>query len=298
MFCTSHLGSTREHFIGTYHCAHLGCPGTIEAHHKYLLEDTAFNCSPCLRKDRVNVDPDIVPVEYYPPVEDIEIEYVGLAGYRQVEKREKKSQEQEKAKSPVQEQEKEMKEESIDLADWRSDQDFSDVDSVTSHWRLDPSAGADDDPEKALKSPSPLKGSATPFSPQDTPEKVTPNTHKHRELVNEQLAKLPYYRPPPPPPMHHQEPAFGITRPPTHAFPVGGAPVPLWPYRPQDLQPLQHGPQPPVHGPQLPPHGPQMPPHGPHPQHQQSMINDIPRRDYLLWHPVSRPPSSTLSSKG
>jgi hypothetical protein len=228
-------------------------------------------------KDRMKVDPDIVPVEHYPPVEDIEIEYVGLAGYRKVVKREKKSQEEENANSPAQEPEALENEESIDIADWRSAQDFSDVDSMTSHWRLDEQPSTTKNlPAESLKSPSPLKGSATPFSPQDTPEKVTPNTHKHRELVNEQLAKLPFYTAQPPqphPPLHHQETSFGITRPPMHAFPVGGAPAPVWPYLPHNPQPLQP------------------PPHPIRPFHGQSMINGIPRRDYMLWHPVSRPGS-------
>jgi hypothetical protein len=256
----SHPGSSREHFIGGYHCAHLKCPGTLEAHHKFLLEEDEAECSICLAKDGVKVDPDIVPVKYYPPVEDFEMEYVGPMGYRKVEKRERGSQEQESA---VQEQE--VKEE--DIEDWRSEQDFSDVDSVTSHWRLDVAN------EEVLKSPSPLKSTATPFSPYETPGKLTPNTSKHRELVNEQLAKLPYYRAQPLPRLHpahlshphlQQPPTFGVTRPPAHAFPVGGASPPLWSKHP--LQP---------------------------PPHWQSHINGVPKTDYMGWHPVSDPDSTT-----
>jgi hypothetical protein len=259
----SHPGSSREHFIGGYHCVHLKCPGTLEAHHKFLLEEDEAECSICLAKDGVKVDPDIVPVKYYPPVEDFEIEYVGPMGYRKVEKRERGSQEQESA---VQEQE--VKEE--DIEDWRSEQDFSDVDSVTSHWRLDVAN------EEVLKSPSPLKSTATPFSPHETPGKLTPNTSKHRELVNEQLAKLPYYRAQPLPRLHPahlphphlqqppQPPTFGVTRPPAHAFPVGDASPPLWSKHP--LQP---------------------------PPHWQSHINGIPKTDYMGWHPVSDPDSTT-----
>jgi transcription elongation factor Elf1 len=258
LFCMSHPGSSTEHSIGGYHCAHLKCPGTLEAHHKFFLEEDEAECSICLAKDGVEVDPDIVPVKYYTPVEDFEIEYVGPMGYRKVEKREKRGQEQEEE---VKEKENE---------DWRSVQDFSDVDSVTSHWRLDVAN------EEGLKSPSPLKGTATPFSPNETPEKLTPNTSKHRELVNEQLAKLPYYRAQPlsrihPAHLSHhnpQQPAFGITRPPAHAFPVGGAPVPLWSKHPLN------------------------PPH-----HWQSQINGVPKTDYMGWHPVSDPDSTTTKEE-
>jgi hypothetical protein len=273
LFCMSHAGSSRENFIGGYHCSHLGCPGTLEAHHKFLLEEDQQDCSICLGKDRVEVDPDVVPVKYYPPVEDIEIEYAGPVGYRNVKK---SSQGHNEAETAVQEE----KEDSVDLADWRSQQDFSDVDSVTSHWRLDHPTQANEAPAEAIKSPSSLKGSATPFSPQETPEKTTPNTAKHRELVNEQLAKLPYYQVQPH--SHHPrrpgQPTFSITRPPAHAFPARGPPVPPWPFHPHNQNPQ----------PTLP---------GPHSLLHQSMINCIPHRDYMLWHPVSHPDAEDTERK-
>jgi hypothetical protein len=252
----SHAYSSREHFVGGYHCSHLACPGTLEAHHKFLLGEDQLNCSICLAKDRVKVDPDTVPVKYYPPVEDIEIEYAGPAGYREVERG---------CQGQVEAENDAEKEESVDLSDWRSEQDFSDVDSVTSHWRIDEPGVTNEGSEEVLKSPSPLKGSATPFSPRDTPEKLTPNASKHRELVSEQLAKLPYYRAQPPShhPRHPGQPAFSITRPPAHAFPNEGPPVPPWPYYPLRAQ---HP-----------------------PPHWQSQINGVPKADYMGWHPVSHP---------
>jgi hypothetical protein len=286
MFFTSHPDSTREHLMGTYHCAHIGCPGTLDAHHKYLLEESSSDCSPCLARDGDTVDPEIVPVEYYPPVEDFDIEYVGIAGYQKVVKREKRKVEE--VEVIGEEQEEDDKDDSVDLGDWRDDKDFSDIDSVTSHWRLDQNAVTTEPPAKDLKSPSPhtvptaipakdlkspspLNGSAPPFSPEGSPENITPNASKHRHLVEEQLAKLPYYRtqPHPPAPRHQHQPSFGITRPPAHAFPV---PVPAWPYRTPYVQ------------------QPQGPP-GPHPFHAPSMIHGVPRNDHMLWHPVSHPDS-------
>ena len=153
MFFISHYDGPREHFLCQYHCAHTDCPGTFEAHQKYLLEESRLDCSECLAKDGDQVDPDIVPIQYYPATPHFEIEYVEGKGWVKVCEQGGVNG---TGKTKVQEDEEED-----DQDDGRYAHSFaslSDCDSVTSHWRLDPTFASPVRPTAATtkgKSPAP-----------------------------------------------------------------------------------------------------------------------------------------------
>jgi hypothetical protein len=152
IFFISHYDGPREHFLFQYHCAHTDCPGTFEAHQKYLLEESRLDCSDCLAKDGDQVDPDIIPVQYYPATPHSEIEYVEGKGWVKVC-------EQDGAKGAG--RNKVQEDEDDDQDDGRYAHSFaslSDCDSVTSHWRLDPTFAPPIRPTAATtkgKSPAP-----------------------------------------------------------------------------------------------------------------------------------------------
>ncbi|KNG49901.1 duf833 domain-containing protein [Stemphylium lycopersici] len=231
VFFNSHPENRRQHCVVQYHCAHEGCPGLFESHHKFLLESSCADCGECLKEDGVQVDPDVVPVRYYSPVEHFEIECVGLEGYVRVVKRGEeangkggdgggggwaKYMDLGESGSAEKRKEEDGEEMAGEEDDWRSYKSLSDVDSVTSHWRLDE---VDTSPEPvfdAVSSPArqqepdlyeeELRAPSTRQSPYEADPKEThgasvayqptvrspsPETTMHRNLVNEQLAKLP-----------------------------------------------------------------------------------------------------------
>ena len=153
MFFISHYDGPREHFLCQYHCAHTDCPGTFEAHQKYLLEESRLDCSECLAKDGNQVDPDIVPVQYYPSTPHFEIEYVEGKGWVKV-----CEQDGVEGAGGTKVQEGEEDDDQDDGRYAHSFASLSDCDSVTSHWRLDPTFAPPIRPTAAAtkgKSPAP-----------------------------------------------------------------------------------------------------------------------------------------------
>ncbi|CAN9139568.1 unnamed protein product [Alternaria alternata] len=224
MFFISHYDGPREHFLCQYHCAHTDCPGTFEAHQKYLLEESRLDCSECLAKDGDQVDPDIVPVQYYPATPHFEIEYVEGKGWVKVCEQ---GGVKDARRTKVQEDGEDDDQDDDRYA--HSFASLSDCDSVTSHWRLDPTFASPVRPTAATtkgKSPAPpYQGLSTmeeayeTRSPHEPPHEMTkvcevsyesvspgpepsqtilqespfgdsPNTIEHRNLVNRQLATL------------------------------------------------------------------------------------------------------------
>jgi hypothetical protein len=177
MFFMSHYDGPRQHCLGSQHCAHTDCPGTFEGHHKYLLEESRFDCSECLAKDGIEMDPDINPVQYYPPIPHFEIQYVEGKGWVKVDK-DGDAKDMEKGAADEQEHavpeqadaggQNEEKEHGGTRDYAPSFASLSDCDSVTSHWRLDPAVA------------SPVRASATA-----TKEK-SPSTSRHEPAPSEE----------------------------------------------------------------------------------------------------------------
>ncbi|CAN9139930.1 unnamed protein product [Alternaria alternata] len=247
MFFISHYDGPREHFLCQYHCAHTDCPGTFEAHQKYLLEESRLDCSECLAKDGDQVDPDIVPVQYYPSIPHSEIEDVEGKGWVKVCEQGGVNG---TGKTKVQEDEDED-----DQDDGRYAHSFaslSDCDSVTSHWRLDPTFASPIRPTAATtkgKSPAPpnqglstMEEAYETRSPHEPPHEMTkvcevsyesvspgpepsqtilqespfgdsPNTIEHRNLVNRQLATLEHRMAHRQPQRDLSQPTFNVPRP-------------------------------------------------------------------------------------
>ncbi|CAN9082808.1 unnamed protein product [Alternaria sp. RS040] len=243
MFFTSHYDGPREHFLCQYHCAHTDCPGTFEAHQKYLLEESRLECSECLAKDGDQVDPDIVPVQYYPPIPHFEIEYVEGKGWVKVCEQ---GGVEGTGRTEVQEDDQDDGHYAHSFAS------LSDCDSVTSHWRLDPifpppicstattTNGKSPAPpsqglptmEEAYETRSPhepphemtkvCEVSYESVSPGPEPSQTilrespfgdSPNTIEHRNLVNRQLATLEHRMAHRQPQRDSSQPAYNVPRP-------------------------------------------------------------------------------------
>ncbi|KAF1942740.1 hypothetical protein EJ02DRAFT_511503 [Clathrospora elynae] len=234
IYWADHPDCTHADLLGAQLCGHLGCPGTADSTLRFQLEDSQADCNSCLRESGIELNLGEVPVNYHPPTEDFNIEFIGAEGmwYDRVVKVPAKA-------TPVMEEENEKMEEVEQEEDQHSVY-LSDVDSITSHWRLD----ATDDRENVAPCPSPF-ASPTPHQKHRPEPKGQPprdklqdaddyslNTAHHRSLVTDQLAHLPKYmahhRPPQP------QPDFCVTRPAQHhkPFPFAGGPVlgGPWPY--------------------------------------------------------------------
>ena len=246
LFMTHHDGP-REHYLGSYHCAHADCPGTFESHQRYLLEESRFDCSECLAKDGIQVDPDIVAIQYYHPIAHFEIEHIEGKGWVKVDE-----QGNVKGTGNVSTAGQNEEEEDEDLGGYAySFASLSDCDSVTSHWRLDqimtlPVRPTTADTKK--KSPSPLyqeptpteeayetRSSHEPHEMHDVREPVyedaaedqephqevcpespsgdSPSTLEHRNLVNQQLATLEHRMARRQHQRQNSQPMFDVTRP-------------------------------------------------------------------------------------
>lgn len=134
VFFKSHHEGPREHYVGSLHCAHLDCAGTFEAHSKYLLEEPRADCADCLAADGDQVDQD---VRSYAAIPHCELAYVEGTGWVKVGEKagaEGAGQGEENVEAGGQDQEDEIDEE----GSYHSFRSLSDVDSITSHWRLDP----------------------------------------------------------------------------------------------------------------------------------------------------------------
>ncbi|CAO2648084.1 Nn.00g090060.m01.CDS01 [Neocucurbitaria sp. VM-36] len=116
-------------FLGLYACHCQEACYTVLAHpHNFYLEEPGFDCEECIANNEIQLDPNIVPVQYYPPIKDFDIEFVKEGSYERVVKVEP-------------------------LVYQRSEGSLSDVDSVTSHWKEDRTAQEADgayDGEKSL----------------------------------------------------------------------------------------------------------------------------------------------------
>ncbi|CAN9221202.1 unnamed protein product [Alternaria alternata] len=214
MFFISHYDGPREHFLCQYHCAHTDCPGTFEAHQKYLLEESRLDCSECLAKDGDQVDPDIVPVQYYPATPHFEIEYVEGKGWVKVCEQ---GGVKDARRTKVQEDGEDDDQDDDRYA--HSFASLSDCDSVTSHWRLDPTFASPVRPTAATtkgKSPAPpYQGLSTmeeayeTRSPHEPPHEMTKRDpsqptfnvpHHFRQAVRREsvVSNMPGHAAPPP----------------------------------------------------------------------------------------------------
>ncbi|KAI4930719.1 uncharacterized protein J4E92_004551 [Alternaria infectoria] len=188
MWFVTHNDGPREHLIDYLHCGHLDCPGTLEFHNKCVLVEPRADCGECLKADGDQVDQEVA-----------EEENVAVGGRNQ-------------------------EEDDDEAGSYHSFRSLSDVDSITSHWRLDPPrvrrsargpqenspapaphaspAGAEPFETRSAHDPHEMQEVGSPYhengSNQDPsiPDVAegqfvnSPNTLKHRHLVNGQLKEL------------------------------------------------------------------------------------------------------------
>jgi hypothetical protein len=159
IYFASHHGCDHHHFLGAWNCG-INCP--TDGRHTLHLNNNGYDCQTCVFLGSVELDPDIIPVEYYPPLFDTD-----------------------KLKEAHGKEEE------------RGDKDYvasaaslSDPDSLTSEWRYDPSTAPQHDSYL-----TPLEHETNPTVLNHTlSSPVTPKTAAHRNLVQNQLNNLPHTR--------------------------------------------------------------------------------------------------------
>jgi hypothetical protein len=161
LYFACHQHCLHSHFLGHWPC---DCDCLAPARHSFYIEDTS-DCTTCVRADRKKLDPEVVPVKYYPPGESFGVRLNKGYGMCSVERTMEKEEGREKEEDGGKEEDEEK--------DYAS---LSDVDSDTSEWRQDHS----NEPETPH----------TQRTHQATP-RTTPNTRAHRNLVQNQLNQLP-----------------------------------------------------------------------------------------------------------
>ncbi|KAF1920707.1 hypothetical protein BDU57DRAFT_534460 [Ampelomyces quisqualis] len=67
VYFASHSSCTHNHLIGAWNCG-LNCP--TDSHNTFYLDEGGYDCSTCQFLGGEELDPDIVPVQYYPPLFD------------------------------------------------------------------------------------------------------------------------------------------------------------------------------------------------------------------------------------
>jgi hypothetical protein len=65
VYFASYTSCTHSHLLGAWNCS-LNCP--TDARHTLYLDDDGFDCQTCVFLRGEELDPDIMPVEYYPPI--------------------------------------------------------------------------------------------------------------------------------------------------------------------------------------------------------------------------------------
>jgi hypothetical protein len=237
IFFRSHHDGPREHLIGSHHCAHLDCPGTFEAHHKFLLEEPRLDCVECVALDGDEIDP---VVRYYSPIPYCDLECIDGKWVKVVQEAEatgaKKGAEgtgpgtqANAGTDDIGAGGQDEEDEDDEVGSYHSFRSLSDVDSVTSHWRLGPltkaarrtAAAAQEtspapfpretsateepyetrsahDPHEMSEVGEPYYENATNQDPNipdvsESPFDNSPNTRVHRNLVNQQLATLTHH---------------------------------------------------------------------------------------------------------
>ncbi|KAH7401667.1 hypothetical protein BKA66DRAFT_565282 [Pyrenochaeta sp. MPI-SDFR-AT-0127] len=155
-----HSDSIGFHFCGGSNCG-------SDTYHIFYLPDSEKYCMKCVALHKTDNEADISPVEYYPPIQLFESE-----------EKDKASPNQNMKASPVVYQ--------------RSEADLSDVDSETSYWKLDGTAG-DEEALSASNTAVNQEDVDLCKSGETRQKSPSPNAQRHRELVSDQLANLPRY---------------------------------------------------------------------------------------------------------
>jgi hypothetical protein len=69
IYFATHTSCTHSHLLGAWNCG-LNCPA--DARHTFYLDNNGFECQTCVFLRGEELDPDINPVEYYPPLFGVE----------------------------------------------------------------------------------------------------------------------------------------------------------------------------------------------------------------------------------
>jgi hypothetical protein len=174
-----HQACNHHHFLGAWNCG-LNCP--TNSRHIFHLEDSGFDCHTCVVLRGETLDPDINTVAYYPPRFDT---------------------------NELPREEGKPKDYVISTAS------LSDPDSLTSEWQYNFADMLDDGCAGYVQQ------DVCPAVLQDNyvQPQMTPRTAAHRNLVQDQLKKLPFvghavqpYIPPPPMVMFYGLTAWQTTR--------------------------------------------------------------------------------------
>lgn len=167
VYFASHTTCAHHHLLGAYNCT-LNCPTSTR--HTFYLRGHEYDCQTCTFLQGNQIDPNIVPVTYYPPLFDADKLAAGDA-------------EREKEDAVVAEQESENEEKhDVEGNDYKA---LSDPDSETSEWRQDDESEFQFESGKGQEWAAPGNRMHPP-----PPTPSTPRTKAHRHLVREQLEKL------------------------------------------------------------------------------------------------------------
>jgi hypothetical protein len=176
IYLAGHTGCEHKHFLGFFNCGN-DCPS--DTRHSFYVEHSGSedDCTVCVLENGKQLDPEVVPVEYYPPGEHFGVKLNKGYGMCSVER--------------IVEEPERMVEKTYEHHHRQRAGSLSDVDSDTSEWRqgrTTPVNGNEDVQE--FETPH---TNATPLTNQATPRtnETTPKTRAHRNMVHNQLNQLP-----------------------------------------------------------------------------------------------------------
>jgi hypothetical protein len=189
IYFSVHAPCTHSHLLGALNCG-LNCP--TDTRHTFYLDDNGFECQTCVFLGCEEVDPNVVPVQYYAPLSGVEVG---------------KGQEQEEEEEGGEYGEEpyckdgdgfDAEEEGKRNSEHK---DISDPESLCSEWRNEMRNLYTSQRYDYEYSPT-LQHCRTTRHHETTPEhctaaqhdatlQMTPRSAAHRDLVRDQLKKLP-----------------------------------------------------------------------------------------------------------
>jgi hypothetical protein len=180
-----HRTCNHYHFLGCGNCS-LDC--TTDARHTFLLDDNGFECATCVFLRGEELDPEVAPVAYYPPLFDVD----------KLPKKEEKQKGYVPSAASLSDLDSETSE-------WRRDADADEVevevnagceerDRFTTQVQQDTYTPTRHVQQDVLTPTRHVQQNAYSPAPQNTfpyPQ-VTPKTAAHRNLIHDQLKTLPF----------------------------------------------------------------------------------------------------------
>jgi hypothetical protein len=170
VFFASHTHCAHHHFLGAWNC-NLNCP--TSARHTFHLQGSEYDCQTYVFLQCDEIDPDVVPVEYYAPLFDVD---------KLVKDAEEQVKEEMEGRSEVTGKGHRM-------GDYKA---LSDPESLTSEWREEPDPISSTEwtalSNTAYATPEHHSAPIRPLG--DATAETMSRVAAHRNLVKEQLEKL------------------------------------------------------------------------------------------------------------